>query len=143
MFPNPLPYHPNPGEVLRCDYAGLVPPEMDKIRFVVVVSPRLRHRKELCTVIPLSTTSPDHPQPFHVQLDNDPYPQSPPGTLVWAKCDMLMTVSYARLSAYWSGRHPQSGKRNYVTLRVSPNELRAIRVGMLHATGLGNLKDHL
>jgi uncharacterized protein YifN (PemK superfamily) len=142
MF-NPLPYNPNPGEVLRCDYRGLVPPEMDKTRFVVVVSPRLRHRKDLCTVIPLSTTAPDYPQPFHVQLAQDPYPKSAPGTVVWAKCDMLMTVSYARLTQYYDGRHPQTGKRAYVTLRVSPEELRAIRIGMLHAVGLGILKDHL
>lgn len=128
---------------MRCDYANLVSPEMNKIRFVVVVSPRLRHRQDLCTVVPISTTAPDHPQPFHVKLANDPYPESSPGTVAWVKCDMLMTVSFARLSAYWRGRHAQSGKRNYITLRVSADELKAIRIGMLHAVGLQALKDHL
>ena len=143
MFPQPLPYHPNPGEVLRCDYSNLVPPEMDKVRFAVVISPRLRHRDSLCTVVPISTTAPAFPQPFHVQLAQDPYPKSAPGTVAWVKCDMMMTVSYARLSAYWDGRHP-NGKRNYITLRVSQNEFREIRIGMLHAVGLGaTLKDHL
>jgi mRNA interferase MazF len=142
MYPHPLPYHPNPGEVLRCDYGGLVPPEMNKIRFVVVISPRLRHRKDLCTVVPLSITAPEFPQPFHVKLDKDPYPKSALGTEVWAKCDMLMTVSFARLNAYWDGRHP-NGKRNYITLRVSQAEFRAIRIGVLYAIGLGGLKDAL
>lgn len=116
---------------------------MDKIRFAVVVSPRLRHRTNLCTVVPISTTAPEHPQPYHVKLDKDPYPESPPGTVAWVKCDMLMTVSYARLSQYYRGRHPQTGKRNYITLRVSPDEFKAIRIGILNAIGMGGLKDHL
>jgi len=141
MFPNPLPYHPQPGEVLRCNYRGLIPPEMDKVRFVVVVSPRLRHRNDLCTVVPISTTAPEHPQLFHVRLGKDPYPKSPPDTVAWVKCDMLMTVSFARLSAYWDGRHPSSGKRKYITLRVSKDEFREIRIGILNSIGLGKLKE--
>lgn len=143
MFPNALPYYPNPGEVLRCDYSRLVPPEMDKVRFAVVLSPRLRHRKDLCTVVPISTTAPAYPQPFHVKLDKDPYPEGDPAAEVWVKCDMLMTVSFARLSAYWRGKHPQTGKRNYVTLRISAAELRRVRGGVLNAIGMGGLLEHL
>jgi mRNA interferase MazF len=142
MFPSPLPYHPNPGEVLRCDYSNLVPPEMDKIRFVIVVSPRLRTRQGLCTVVPISTTAPHEPQPFHVKLDNDPYPKGG-GQPVWVKCDMVMAVSHARLSAYWDGHHPQTRKRNYVTLRVSKDELHRVRIGILQALSMGHLKDAL
>jgi uncharacterized protein YifN (PemK superfamily) len=52
MPPKPLPYHPKQGEVLCCDYSGLMPPEMrmDKIRWVVVISPKFLNRLELRVV---------------------------------------------------------------------------------------------
>lgn len=137
MPPNPLPYHPKQGEVLRCDYGGLVPPEMDKLRWVVCISPKFINRRDLCTVVPLSTTAPANPQAYHVLLDRDPDPK-PSGDPVWAKCDMVMTVSFARLSAYWNGRGPD-GKRCYVALHVSGAELGRIRQATLAALGLANL----
>jgi mRNA interferase MazF len=97
MPPKPLPYHPKQGEVLRCDYSGLVPPEMDKVRWVVCVSPKFVNRPNLCTVVPLSTTPPEVAQNYHVLLDKDPYPEGG-GLPVWAKCDMVMTVSFAKLA---------------------------------------------
>ena len=46
-----------PGTLLLCDYAlgGFKEPEMVKRRPVIVISPRLRHRDHLCTVVPLSS----------------------------------------------------------------------------------------
>lgn len=138
-MPNkPLPYHPKQGEVLRCDFCNLVDPEMTKVRWVVVLSPKFLNRPGLCTVIPLSTTAPNKIESYHVQLDKDPAPQSAPGTIVWAKCDMLMTVSFSRLSAYHQGR-TTDGKRNYVNLAVSGKELGLIRQGALYALGLSHL----
>ena len=61
-------FHPNPGTVLICDFNGLIIPEMVKTRPVVVISPRLRHRTGLCTIIPLSTTPPDPKMPWHWTL---------------------------------------------------------------------------
>lgn len=121
MNKKPLPYHPKAGEVLRCDYSGLVAPEMDKVRWAVVISPKFLNRPNLCTVVPLSTTAPLQPQAHHVLLSNDPDPH-PSGDPVWAKCDMLMTVSYYRLTKWWEGKTPD-GKRNYVTIMVSGQDL--------------------
>ena len=137
MPSNPLPYHPKQGEVLRCDYSGLVPPEMSKVRWVVVVSPKFLNRPNLCTVVPLSTTPPAQPEAYHVKLDRDPAPNAS-GADVWAKCDMLMTVSFSRLSAYWDGRR-SDGKRDYKSIHVSGLELGRIRQATLVALGLGNL----
>ena len=142
MFPNPLPYNPKAGEALRCDFSGLVPPEMHKVRWVVVVSPKGSNSGNLCTVVPLSTTPPHVPQPWHVKMDVDPSPNGTPGAVVWAKCDMVMRVSYSRLSAYWDGKR-SDGKRNYVTLMVQQDEMVRIKKGMLYALGLGGLTAHL
>jgi uncharacterized protein YifN (PemK superfamily) len=71
---------------------------MVKRRPVIVISRRETHNRRLCTVIPLSTTAPSpvcswhHPLP-HVKVTgwqaNEP---------MWAKCDMLVTVSFERLN---------------------------------------------
>jgi uncharacterized protein YifN (PemK superfamily) len=111
---------------------------MSKVRFVVVVSPKFLNRPSLCTVVPLSTTAPMHPTGYHVQLDHDPHPKGKTGVVVWAKCDMVMTVSFARLTAYFDGRRAD-GKRNYVNLNVSPKELGQIRQGVLYSLGLSHL----
>lgn len=137
MPPKPLPYHPKQGEVLRCDYSGLVPPEMDKVRCVVVISPKFINRPNLCTVVPLSTTEPKHLEPYHVLMDYDPSPNAS-GAPVWAKCDMVMTVSFSRLSGFWDGKD-QDGRRRYVPRHVSGLELGKIRQGTLAALGLAHL----
>lgn len=137
MPPKPLPYHPKQGEVLRCDYSGLVPPEMDKVRWVVVISPKFIGRSQLCTVVPLSTSPPERQEAYHVLLSRDPAPNAC-GKPVWAKCDMLMTVSFARLSAYHSGRNEQ-GKRNYLSLHISGEDLGKIRHAALASLGLAHL----
>ena len=139
MPAKPLPYHPKQGEVLRCDYSGLVPPEMDKIRCVVVISPKFINRPDLCTVIPLSTTAPQDIQPYHVLLDHDPQPK-PGGAPVWAKCDMLMTVSFARLSGFWVGMD-ENDRRRYVAKHVSGLELGKIRQATLAALGLHHCRQ--
>lgn len=60
----PLSYYPSPGEIVLCDYAtGFIPPEMVKLRPVVIVSPRLRKRGDLVAVVPLSTTAPNPAEP--------------------------------------------------------------------------------
>ena len=122
---------------MSCDYSGLIAPEMDKVRCAVVVSPKFLNRPNLCTVVPLSTTAPHDPQPYHIPLDRDPHPHGAPGAVVWAKCDMLMTVSFSRLTAYWVGKI--NGRRNYVTVAVSNLELGQISQGVLAALGMAHL----
>ncbi len=51
-------FYPRMGQVLVGDFSDLSPPEMTKIRPVIVVSPRLPHRSELVAIVPISTTEP-------------------------------------------------------------------------------------
>ena len=123
-------YHPDLGEALWCEYEGLSP-EMMKRRLAVVVTPKACQRLWLATVAPISTTPPEIIRPWHVRLTRDPLPGGTKGE-VWVKCDMVNAVSFARLSNYhgrWNGR------REYRKLRVSIDELRAIRQGVISALG--------
>ncbi len=137
-------FHPSPGAILVCNYqTGFVAPEMVKTRLCVVITPRLRRRTGLCTVVPLSTTAPVPPEDYHCEVH---FPKSLPrpweGTSKWVKCDMLATVSYDRLSPIGVGRD-QNGKRKYIYPHVTADELKAIRKGVLCALMLRELTNHL
>ena len=126
-------YHPELGEALWCDYSG-VQPEMIKRRLAVVLTPRSCQRAGLTTVIPISCTPPRIPRPWHVKLSKDPYPKGDKEE-VWAKCDMINVVSFERLSGYhirWNGR------RQYLKMRVSMEELVRIRKGVLASLGFAD-----
>ena len=131
-----LPFRPEPGTVLMCNFdTGFKPPEMVKVRPVVVVSPRRRHGAALCTVIPLSTTPPAPVEPHHHCLD----PASLPGQLArkqtWAKCDMLYTVSLERLDRVRVGRSGD-GRRRYVVQSITGADWKAIRKCITIGLGL-------
>lgn len=98
----PLPdfYYPKQSHVLRCDFKGFIAPEMVKVRPVVVISPSARHGSKLCTVVPISTTPPNPVSPWHIKLSQNPNPLETENVEVWAKCDMLYTVSFARLDKF-------------------------------------------
>lgn len=136
-----LPYNPKQGEVLQCNFSGLVPPEMEKARSVIVVSPKGNNYADLCTVVPISTTAPRVVHPWHVKLESDPDPFGTPGVVVWAKCDMVMRVSYARLTGYW--RNKPEGRREYFAVTVPEAELKRVKAGILYSLGLGGLIPHI
>jgi len=95
----PLQHHPKSGTILLCDYSGFKVPEMVKTRPVVIISPRLRHRDRLCTVVPLSGTEPKHPEKYHHILTFDrPLPKPWNSPRYWVKADMLATVGFDRLN---------------------------------------------
>lgn len=130
-------FPPNVGEVLICDFStGFRKPEMVKRRPALVVSPRLRHRDGLCTVVPLSTTPPQRVVP-HQCLIRLPYAPPEPFSAVdcWAKADMLATVSYSRLNLFRDQRGP-GGKRKYHRLKLDPVELEKVRTCIRVALGL-------
>ena len=136
-------YYPNPGEVLLCDYGtNVVPPEMDKRRPAVIVTPRLRRRNELVGVVPLSTTAPDHPDNhhYHFELAN-PLPPPFDSPTMWAKCDLFSVVSRQRLDRFKAGR--SHGQRLYLSGRVSAEQLKAIKAALLCGLGLDSLTIHL
>lgn len=135
-------YPPLPGHVLICDYgAGFQPPEMVKRRPVLVVSPRLRHREGLVTVVPLSTTPPHRQTAYQCEITLPFAPPAPfSATGVWAKADMLATLSLARLDLFRSPRD-EAGRRRYLTMRIADADLRRVRACLVHALGLGRSLD--
>ncbi|PVM84219.1 type II toxin-antitoxin system PemK/MazF family toxin [Caulobacter endophyticus] len=121
-------YQPRPGEVVMCDFQGYVAPEMIKRRPVVVLA-RNRRNRQLVTVVPLSTTAPNPLEAYHHQLAQSPLPNAQ-GIACWAKCDMVATVSLARLDRCKAGR----GK--YVAPMLPTPDLASIRAGVAIALGV-------
>ncbi len=132
-----LSFHPEAGTILICDYdTGFVPPEMVKRRPVVVISPRFKHRTGLCSVVPLSTTNPVPPMPWHHRLAIEPpLPRPFDSATAWAKCDHVATVSFARLHLIRMGRGAD-GRREYRIGQVSGDDLAAIRRCVAEALGI-------
>lgn len=124
-----IPFRPKPGAVLYCDFKGYIFPEMVKARPVVIVSPAHMSRKDLVTVVPLSTTAPDPVEKYHYKLTGNPIPGD--GSLeVWAKCDMVATVCFDRLDRV------KLGRGNFQMGNVSMDQVRAIRRGVGISLGL-------
>lgn len=104
--------------ILMCDFKGLVAPEIIKTRPVVIISPNSLTRPGLCTVVPLSTTAPDPVQSYHYKLPHDPLRN---GADTWAKCDLVMSVSCARLDRI------KISRGEYITGSISMEHVREIR----------------
>jgi mRNA interferase MazF len=140
-----LNYYPKTCEILLCDYGtSIIPPEMNKRRPVVVISPRIRRRGALVTIIPLSTTAPNPQDSHHCQiLLKLPLPPPFANPLMWAKCDMIATVSLARLDRFRLRSHGQSGTRKFVTGQLENDQIKAIRFGVLCGLGLSSLTIHI
>ncbi|WP_091190065.1 type II toxin-antitoxin system PemK/MazF family toxin [Formivibrio citricus] len=108
-------FYPKPGHILLCDFTrGFIEPEMVKRRPVVVISPASTHSRKLCTVVPLSTTAPDPAQDWHYLLRNNPCPDTLAYAQIWAKGDMLYTVSFERLDKLH--RRTRNGREYYAPL---------------------------
>jgi mRNA interferase MazF len=130
-------YDPAPGTVLLCDYdTGFRRPEMVKRRPALVISPRLHARHGLCTVVPLSTTPPRRGVQYQLRIT---LPEAPPPPFsqreVWAKADMVATVSFERLDLFRLARQPD-GRRQYLRLLVQGEDLEAVRACVRLALGL-------
>jgi len=136
----PLEFHPKPGQVFTCDFRGNIWPEIDKRRPVVIFTPKYAQRADLVAVVPLSMTAPPKICDFHCTLEKNPIPDAKPGK-VWAKCDLIQTVSFSRLTGIW--REVINGKRKYLDLRVSDGDLLKIRKAVLHGLGFSGLTEHL
>lgn len=131
-------FHPDQGTILICDFQGMRTPEMTKRRPVVVVSPKMKDRYGLCSVVPLSTTDPRPVKGYHMKLQTKPalpYPYD--SDFHWVKADMLYTVAFDRLSVPCDGKD-ENGKRTYDQRIVSPDDLAAIQRCILLGLGLGD-----
>lgn len=135
-----LKFHPEPGTILICDYStGFRLPEMVKKRPVVTISPRLKRRDGLITVVPLSTTAPTTVCDHHCKISlRQTLPEPFDSGEMWVKADMLATVGFQRLDLVRTGRDP-FGKRKYLTPQLEPAALQIVYQCVLHAIGLGHL----
>ena len=117
-------FQPQAGAVVRCDFRGMIAPEMLKMRDVVVIAKHKQNAK-LVTVVPLSASAPDRPQPYHHQLAADPRPDGDSMHPIWAKCDMVYTVSLERLEMHYT--RTRRGGRQSVRVQLPPQDFDAIR----------------
>jgi len=136
--------HPPQGSVITVNYdKGFKNPEMDKLRLAVVLSPNIKARVKLVTVVPLSLTAPQKVLPFHKQIDI-PFdlPREWGKANRWIKGDMVNAVGFHRVDFLRLGK-THLGKRIY-QFNVLPEEmLRDVRRCVLHGMGLSALTKHL
>lgn len=114
-----------------CDFRGYEVPEMVKVRPVVVLR-KHKHNSKLVTVVPLSTTAPEILDDHHIQL---PTQLAGASAVCWAKCDMVYTVSLARLDRC-KVRSRHGGGRQYVTFSLKAEEFAAVKIAVISALGL-------
>lgn len=137
-------YHPPRGTILMCDFThGFLNPEMDKKRPVIVLSPNIRSRHNLCTVVALSTTDPDSVMPYHCQINiNPPLPNYYQSNGLWVKGDMVNAVGFHRLDLIRTGKDIH-GQRTYYRNTLDEITLKKVNKCVLHGMGFSILTKHL
>lgn len=116
---------------------------MVKTRPVVIISPRLRNRDNLCTVVPLSQSEPKKIQAYHYEMTLPrPLPSPWSAGTYWVKADMMATVAFHRLHLIGIGKDHE-GKRKYLTSIIPCDDLRNIRICLLHALGMKSLTEYV
>jgi uncharacterized protein YifN (PemK superfamily) len=134
----PINFVPERGRILMCDYdMARVPPEMEKTRRAVVISPRsynARHGRGpgRCIVVPFSATNPAwRITPADVPFDANSYECLTVAT--WAVCSAIMSVSHDRLDRVPIFRRHMPPRFSAELLK--PDDMRRIELGLRHATG--------
>jgi mRNA interferase MazF len=126
---------PSVGDVLMCDFNGFKPPEMIKVRPVLILSPRSRRAvPDTYVVVPTSTTPPAPVEGWHCQLKRGSYACSDQSVPIWAKCNMVTCVAAHRLD-----RMKVAGRYNRVQIRR--DDLARVRQAVLHALGMETWKE--
>jgi mRNA interferase MazF len=140
----PIQDHPAPGTILVCNFDGTFrEPEMVKPRCVIVLSPKIRNRAKLCTVVCLSTTEPSRVMPYHCQIDIRPELPRPWGSNgVWVKGDMIYAIGFHRLDFVRLGKD-RCGKRIYRMETLSAEQMKVVKSCVLRGLGLSGLTKHL
>ena len=125
-------FSPKRGMILMCDFdMATVPPEMRKVRRVVVVSPRSYNRPQRnapgkCVVVPFSATEPRTVLASHVAVPIGVYQSLTKPTL--AICEMVAHVSHARMDRVAVGRR-------FISEEMQAVDLEQIEAGLRHALG--------
>jgi uncharacterized protein YifN (PemK superfamily) len=130
-------FQPQARQILFCDFRGFEVPEMVKRRPVLVLAAHDTNSK-LVVVVPLSTTAPQQPKPYHcrLRLNRLSYPTEKP---IWAKCDMVAVVSTARLDRIPAAPRGAKSHRKYQRIQIDTQQFDTIRRGVAHALGLSTL----
>jgi uncharacterized protein YifN (PemK superfamily) len=130
----PIQHVPHAGEVLICDFSDHRPPEMTKIRKVIMLTPRSRVSvTETFLVIPVSMT-PRGPSASHCEFKPRAYLFFDEKQPVWALTDMVTCVARWRLNRL---------KLNdrFVSSRIRETDLFRIREAVLHSMGMVGWKQ--
>lgn len=107
---------------------------MVKRRLCVTISPKLKRRNDLVSVIPLSESVPEPVEEWHHKVEltiPDPWGDGPR----WAACDMVATVGYNRLSRPFT-KHHVTGTRLFVSVQLDADTIRALRSKVALALGI-------
>lgn len=132
----PLKFQPRTKSVLMCRFDGFFEPEMIKTRPVVILA-KHKHNNKLVTVVPLSTTAPGKEEAYHHRLSSNPSPGENKDLPVWAKCDMVYTLSTDRLELF---RIRTRQGRSIANAHVNDEDFEAIREGVRAALSLRQLQ---
>lgn len=118
-----------------CDFAGFKPPEMTKVRRVVVLSPRCRVGfPSTYIVVPISKKTPNPPEGCHCEFTAGRYGFFHATESVWAKADMVACVAAGRLDrVMFNGRFSRA--------QIHKGDLLSVRAAVLHALGMEKWKD--
>jgi len=140
----PIHEHPEQGTILVCDFDNsFKEPEMVKPRCVIVLTPKIKARPRLCTVVCLSTTPPDRVMPYHCQIDIRPQlPRPWDSDQIGVKGDMIYAVGFHRLDLIRLGKD-RGGKRIYRMEAISPEQLKQVKTCVLRGLGMSVLTKHL
>jgi mRNA interferase MazF len=132
----PLTIVPDAGDVLICDFnTGFKPPEMVKVRRVVVLSPRSRTKfPETFIVVPISKTPPMTAMGCHCRFAPRSYEFFDPIEAVWAKADLVTCVAHHRLD-----RLKINGRYSRAVIRR--DDLQRVRKAVLHALGMETWRE--
>lgn len=137
--------HPPPGCIVMVDYStgGFKEPEMTKRRLAVILTPKIKARPHLCTVVPLSLTEPKKIMPYHQQIDI-PFelPKRWGSAERWVKGDMVNAVGFHRVDLLRLGKD-SAGKRIYQMKCLPDDMFKIVRACALHGMGLSHLTKHL
>ena len=138
----PIQFHPKQGAILVCNFdPGFKQPEMVKRRPVVVISPQISARADLCTVVPISTEPPRKVMPYHYEIDVELPPPWEKGPN-WVKGDMVYAVAFRRLELIRFGR-AEDNRRTYILIQLQNRDLKEVRKCVLHALGFSSLTKHM
>ena len=135
-----LNHHPRRGTIVCANFdSGFRVPEMVKRRLCIVISPPIKARAGLCTVVPLSLSKPDPIMPYHYQFEI-PFqmPKNWGNAPRWVKGDMICAIGFHRIDLLRLGKNRQ-GERQYQLNTLSQIHLNNISNCVLAGLGLPTL----